>query len=803
MSILASTLTDLRLSLRRLWRHPGYALGVVMTLALGIGVCAAMYSVVHGVVMKGLDYPEAERLVVLRSGNTATGAEPGALSLAEVDALATPLPAIESSGYYFWDGATWLGGEHPKMISAIQVGGEFFRTLGTRPALGRWIVPEDQAPEGAVMLSHALWLELFDGDPDVVGRMFRMDPISAPIVGVMPPDFGYPAQGVGIWLAHEDSALRAQPALALNARFLFGIARRAAGTSDADLARDLAQVSKRVVDVHGSGMADWRMQSTSMLDDTVGQVRPVLTALLFIAALALLVACANVVNLVVLRGTARHQELAMHQALGASGARLARLVFLETLVLGALATIAGVAMAWLALGSFVGIADSGMPRAREIDLSGAVLLASTGIGLAASLLAAALPAMRLRRAELGTTLRAGDSRMLGGGRGVSRVLPVVACAVSVGGLSAALLLGGSLRHLERVPLGFDPEPLLSLQIFRQPDPSEGGFTSDLIERMQAVPGVASAATISSAPFSGIGAIPVDVAVAGRDGQEALRPSVRVVSGPIQEVLGLSLLRGRWLEASDHAQAEPVAVVNRAFAERVFPGGDAIGQTITIPPFGQAGERRAFRIVGVMADARLSRVASPARPEVWLPDAQYWVSSVAVMLRGHVAPANLVTPAQQAIWAAHPDQGIYATQATATVRDRQLATPRFFARNAGAFALLALVLAAIGVHSVVAFQMARREREFALRLALGSAPRALAARVLRGGMRLGLPAALAGLGIGVAFGQVLRSVLVGVDGAVWLTAGAAALLLLVVVALACARSAWRALRVEPMAALRSD
>lgn len=803
MSTIAAPLNDLRLALRRLWRHPGYALGVVLTLALGIGVCAAMYSVVHGVVMKGLDYPQADRLVVLGSADTATGGEPGALSLAEVDALAGPLPSIESSGYYFWDGATWLGGEHPKMISAIQVGGGFFQALGTRPALGRWITPADQTPEGAVMLSHALWLELFDGDPDVVGRMFRMDPISAPIVGVMPEDFGYPARGVGIWLAHEDSALRAQPALALNARFLFGIARRAAGTSGDDLARDLAQVSTRVADTHGSGLADWRLQAKSMLDDTVGQVRPVLTALLLIAGLALLVACANVVNLVVLRGAARQQELAMHQALGASGGRLARLVFLETLVLGAIATAVGIAMAWLALGSFVGIADSGVPRAREIELSGGVLLASIGIGLFASLLAAALPALRLRRAELGLALRAGDSRMVGGGRGVSRVLPVIACAVSVGGLSAALLLGGSLRHLERVPLGFDPEPLLSLQIFRQPDPTEGGFTRDLVERMQAVPGVASAATISSAPLSGIGAIPVDVAVAGREGAEPLRPSVRVVSGPIQEVLQLSLLRGRWLDAGDHAQAEQVAVVNRAFAERVFPGEEAIGQTITLPPFGQAGDRRAFRIVGVMADARLSRVASPARPEVWLPDAQYWVSSVAVVLRGHVAPSDLVTPAQQAIWAAHPDQGIYSTQAIATVRDRQLATPRFFARNAGAFALLALVLAAIGVHSVVAFQMARREREFALRLALGSAPRALAARVLRGGMQLGIPAALAGLGLGIAFGQVLRSVVVGVDGAVWISAGIAAILLLGVVALACARSAWRALRVEPMAALRSD
>lgn len=800
---LSVLIDDLRLTLRRVWRHPAYALGVLTTLALGIAVCAAMVSVVHGVVLKGLDYPEPERLLVLKSANPSRGGEPGGLSLAEADALASPLPTIESSGYYFWDGATYLGGEHPRMLTAIRVGGEFFRTLGVSPLHGRWIDPSASPDETEVVLGHALWHELFGADPAVVGQPFRMQDITGRIVGVMPPDFGYPGRGIGLWLNHDDRPLRAQSAMLLNARFLFGIARKAPGADGAALARDLQLASQRVVDAHGSAFAEWRLQGASMLDDLVGGVRPVLLALMLIAALALLVACANVVNLVVLRGVARQQELAVHQALGAGSARLARLVFLETLLLGLLATAAGIGLAWLALTHFVGVADSGLPRAREIALDAQALAASIGIGLFASLLAALLPAWRLHRAEPGTALRAGDGRVLGLGGGLGRALPVAACAISVAGLSAALLLGASLRQLERVPLGFDPEPVLALQVFRDAALASGPYNRELIERMQALPGVVSAATISSAPLSGIGAIPVDVAVAGREQAEALRPFVRTVAGPVQEVLQLQLLRGRWLEAGDHAQAEPVALVNRAFAERVFGGGEAIGQTITLPPFGTAGERKPFRIVGVMADARTQRVASAPQPEVWLPDAQYGVNSVAILLRAQGDAGVLQTPAQKAFWARHPEQGIYQTLALGSLRDRQLAAPRFFARNAGAFALLALLLAAIGVHSVVAFQMARREREFALRMALGAAPRALAARVMRHGMALGLPAAALGALLGVGFAAVLRSVVVGAEGGTGASVALAALGLLGVVALACLRSVQRALRVQPMAALRSE
>jgi len=800
---LSCLIDDFRLSLRRIWRHPAYALGVLSTLALGIAVCAAMVSVVHGVVLKGLDYPEPERLLVLKSGNLSRGGEPGGLSMAEVDALAVPLPAIESSGYYFWDGATYLGSEHPRMLTAIRTGGEFFRTLGVAPLHGRWIDPSASPDETEVVLGHALWSELFGADPGVIGQPFRMQAITGRIVGVMPPEFGYPARGVGLWLNHDDRPLRAQTAMLLNARFLFGIARVSTGVDGATLARDLEQASQRVVDAHGSSFAEWRLQSSSMLDEMVGAVRPVLLALLLIAAMALLVACANVVNLVVLRGVARQQELAVHQALGAGSARLARLVFLETLLLGLLATALGIGLAWLSLTHFVGVGDSGLPRAREIALDAQALAASVGTGLVASLLAALLPAWRLHRAELGTVLRAGDGRVMGSSGAVGRVLPVAACAISVASLSAALLLGASVRQLERVPLGFEPEPVLALQVFRDAALASGPYSRELIERMQALPGVVSAATISSAPLSGIGAIPVDVAVAGREGTEPLRPFVRTVAGPVQDVLQLNLLRGRWLEAGDHSQAEPVAIVNRSFAERVFPEGDAIGQTITLPFFGTAGDRKPFRIVGVMADARTQRVASAPQPEVWLPDAQYGVSSVAILLRAQSDPGALQTPAQQAFWSRHPEQGIYQTLALASLRDRQLAAPRFFARNAGAFALLALLLAAIGVHSVVAFQMARREREFALRMALGAAPRVLAARVMRHGMALGLPAAALGALLGLGFAGVLRSVLVGSEGGAWLSVSLATLCLLAVVTLACLRSARRALRVQPMAALRSE
>jgi putative ABC transport system permease protein len=798
-----SLFTELRIAGRRVLRHPGYALGVVATLALGVAVCAAMYSVVHGVVIKGLDYPDPERIVVLRSANTATAGEPMALSGAEAEMLGGLDEVLEAAGYFMWGGATYLGGDAPRMLTVFPVGGEFFRTLGVQPLLGRWLTAADAGSEGRVVLSHELWMELFGGDPAALGQTLRMDWIVAEIVGVMPPGFGYPARGPHLWIGYDPTEVRADPVLNRNARFFLSIARVRPGVSAEALADALARHSLAVAETHGPALADWRLQATRLLDDTIGHARPMLLAMLLIAVLALLVACANVVNLVVLRGVGRMHEFGVHQALGASHARLARLVFLETLILGLLATAAGVVLAALALEFFVGIADSGVPRSSDVRLDLGVAVIAAGFGLLASLLAAALPALKLRRLDAIGALRGGDGRVVVGLGFGARVLPVAACAVSVGGLAVAMLLAASVWRLERVPLGYDTDPVLYMQVFHGPEENPGQFNRGVIASVGAVPGVEAVATISSAPLVGIGNIPVDVVVPGRETREAFRPRVRTVAGPVEEVLGLTLLRGRWLDPGDRHDSQRVAVVNQAFADRVFPGADPIGQVVAIPPFGQGGDRIDFSIVGVMGDARMTSVAQSPVPEIWVPDAQYWVSSSAVLVRSAVPVANVLKPAQQAFWTMHPDQGIYMTQTLAAMRERQFATPRFFARNAGAFATLALLLAAVGVHSVVAFQMAQRQREFALRLALGSAPTGLARRALRQGLALGIPAAAVGAGLGVLFGRGLRGMVVDIADAVVWSATASGAMLLLVVLLASARSALAVLRVQPMAVLRNE
>lgn len=801
MNLFALVIADTRLALRGLLRRPGHALGVVLTLALGIGVCAAMFSIVQGVLLRGLEFPDSSRLFVLESAST-TGGGRGALSGAEAESLGE-VPSLEAAGYYLWGGVTDHGGERPRMLSLISVGGELFRTLGVQPQLGRWLDLQDVNRDSGVVISHALWQERFGGDPGVIGQPFEIDWVRSRVVGVMPPDFGFPARGVDFWIGYDVERLRAEPALYQNARFMQGVARLAPDATAAQLARDLAAHSERLAEQHGAALRDWRLGAQSLLDSRVGQVRPVLLALLAIAALALAVACANVINLVVLRGLARQQELALHQALGASRMRLAVQVFLETLMLGVVATALGVLAAQLALRGFIGLADSAMPRAQEVGVDAAALLGAVGIGLGASLLAALLPALRLWRRPPGVALRAGDSRSTAGRSEIGRLLPVAACAVSVAGLATALLLAGSLRQLQNAPLGYSPDSVLVLNLFRDPDPGRGAYARSLVEALRELPGVTAAAAISSAPLSVFGQIPVDVQVQGREGMEPLRPRIRTASGPIEQVLGLRLLRGRWLEPGDHAEAEPVAIVNRSFVQRVFPSAEPLGQHLTLPPFGTPGERLRVRIVGVMEDARMVSVAASPEPEVWLPDAQYGVSSLALLARTEGEPGLLMSRAQQAVWEQQPQQGIYSGQLLSAQVDAQLAAPRFFARNAGAFALLALLLAAIGVHSVVAYQMTRRQREFALRLAVGARPRSLAGQVLGSGLRLGLPAALLGIVLGGVAAQLLRGTVVELDAALWLAPPLAALLLLAVVGLACLSSMRRALHVQPMSALRGD
>lgn len=793
---------DLRLAMRRLARQPGYCLGLIATLALGIAVCAAMAGVVHGVLLKSLDYPQAERVVVLRSANAGNGGEPMPLSGAEVDSLAEA-DGIAAAGYYFWSGATLLGGQTPRMLTMFPVGGDFFGALGVQPLLGRTLTPDDTGGSGRIVLSHELWQELYGGDPGAIGQTLRMDWISGEIVGVMPRGFGYPIRGEHLWIAHDPARLRADPVLYRNARFFWAIARTQAGVAPAALADGLARHSQRLVGEHGEALDGWSLQARPLLEETVGAVRPVLYALFAIALLALLVACANAVNLVALRGIARRHELGVHQALGASGGQLARGAFAETALLGLAASVLGVGLAWIALRGFVGLSDSDLPRAEDVALDWPVALAAAGFGLLCSLLAAALPAWRLRRHDPLEALRSGHARTTGQLGTGGWLLPMIACAVSVGGLSAALLLLQYVRQLEHVPLGWQPQGVHSMQLFRDPEPQAGEYTRTLIERMRALPGVGAAATMSAQPLSAMGAIPVDVLVEGREQREPLRPKVRTVAGPVQDVLQLELRRGRWLDARDVAGAEPAALVNQRFADSVFAGGDAIGQVVAIPPFGRGGERIRFRIVGVMADARMQRVAEPAVPEIWLPDAQYWTSSVALLTRTSVPPASIDAAARTAFWELHPQQGVHASGPLVEEVDYQLAQPRFFARNASMFALLTLALAAVGLHSVIAWGMARRRREFALRLALGSAPRALAQRVLGHGYALAVPALAVGATLGWGFSRALEGALVGVEGAPLASIGIAALLLLATVALASARSVAAALRVQPMAVLRQD
>lgn len=800
MSSVAALRADLRLTLTALRRAPTHALAVVLTLSLGIAVCAAMYSVVYGVMLKRLDYPAAERIVVI--GARDAQGESGLLTGAEAETLAA-LPGVEQAGYFLWGGVTDTRSGEPKMRTLIMTGGEFFKTLGITPQLGRVLGPQDMNRDSGVVISHALWQEAYGGDPDVIGQPFHVDWVRATVVGVMPPDFAYPAEGIDLWIGHDLARLKEQAPLFENARFLKAIGRAAPGVTPDALNGLLAQHSERLAQ-RWPGLREWRLDAVSLLDDQIGDIGHVLLALFAIAALALLVACANVVNLVLLRGLRRAQDLAVHQALGASRGRLARQLALETLLLGAVATALGIAGAALALRLFVGLADSDLPRADEIGLDLPALTVVVAIGLAASLGAALLPAWRLSRDPRGATTQAGGGRVVSGSGGLSRWLPIAACAVSVGGLSAALLLAGNVRHLERVPLGYDADPLLMLLLFHDAQP-DGPSLRELLEPLGALPGVEAAASLSAGPLSPLGSIPVDLTVVGRDQEEPLRPRVRTVAGPIETALGLTLHRGRWFGAGDHARAEPVALVNRRFAERVFGSADALDQRISLPPFGTGGERREFRIVGVMEDARLDHLSRPSEPEVWLPDAQYPVSAMAMLLRAApgIDPGSLLKPAQQTIWAQFPQQGIYSTQRVAELRDQQLAMPRFFARNAGAFALLALLLAAIGVHAVVAFQLACRRREFALRLALGAAPHSLAGRVLATGLALGLPAAALGALLGYGFAQVLQSVVVGIEAGRVLMPTLAAALLLVVVVLASLRSMRAALAVQPITALRAD
>jgi putative ABC transport system permease protein len=798
---------DLRYALRALLRAPGFTLAVVITLALGIGANSAVFSVVHSVLLRPLPYSEPGRLVNIYGrypefGRTGT-------SLPDFQDLRAGARSFEQVAARHNAAFVLTGEGEPERVIADRVTANFFPTLGVRPVLGRTFLQEEEQVGGddrVVMLSHGYWQRRFGGDAQIVGRQITLSGFPFTVIGIAPADFRY-GRDVDVW-----APTRADTTLPRRAEFLDVIARLKPGVTVEKADADVAAVFRRLAEQYPTTNSNLRTEVIGLQDDLVGGVRPALFAFMGAVALVLLIACANVANLLLARAAARDREVAVRVALGAGRGRLIRQLLTESTVLALLGGVAGVALATWGVAAVRASGVQVLPRQSEIGMNGTVIAFSLMLSLATGLLFGLVPALRLSRGPLHTTLREGSRGSTGGALARLRsglVLGEVAVALML--LVGAGLLIRSFDKLTRVDLGFQSAGVLTYNItfpsakFRDPQQLPALYDA-LLARARTIPGVRSAAMSEDLPMAG--ASYISFSIAGRppgdsrpgSAPEDLQPFA--VSPDYFSTLGIPLRRGRLFGEGDGPDAPTVAVINEEMARRFFEGRDPIGSRLT---FGDPADStsRWWTIVGVVGNVAQEGVTAKPYAQFYRPIVQLPRRNVFVALRTDRDPILLAPAAREAARAIDRDLLVNDIQPLDARVDESIARPRLSVLLLSGFSIIALLLAAVGIYGVMAYTVAQRTREIGVRMALGADP----ANVQRLVVRQGMQPALVGIGVGLvgalAASRLIASLLYGVSALDPVTYVLVPLFLAAIALLATYLPARRATRVPPTVALQSD
>nr|AYM52785.1 hypothetical protein [Simulacricoccus ruber] len=811
--LVESVVQDVVYAVRSLLRSPGFALVAVLTLALGIGANTALFSVVRGVLLRPLPYPEAERLARVYPSNPSESIERGAISPLDLDDWRARQKSFEALGGWWgapgMSGVDLLGEGTPEDLTSAYVTGDVFSLLGTPPLLGRTLQPEDMVDgrNQVVVLSHGLWQRRFGGERTILGRSLNLDGKPITVVGVMPPSFVFPNEETQVWLPTTlipENGIPRRRAV----RWLNVVGRLKPGVSLETGRAELARISQELAREHAASNAKWTGASAQTLQDSVvGEMRVALLVLLGAVALILLIACANLANLLLARATVRARELAVRAALGASPGRIVRQLLTESLLLALVGGLLGLLFAYWGAAGLVQLAAGQLPRADEVRLDGAVLLFALGVSLATGLLFGLLPALRAGSPRLAALLHGAGRSVGGAGARLRSGLVVAEVALAVMLAAGAGLATRSLVKLLQVDPGFQPEgaAVVTFGIPENIQEQENGSTryrQQVLEAVRAAPGVRVVGGAKSLPLDGEGE-PFAWGLPDRPAADTagyVRAETTMVSTDYFRALGTPLLQGRdFLDSDDGSERAPlVVIVNQAFVRRYLPGKDPVGQTLLL----HSPDNRAT-VVGVVGDIRQAGLAQPAEPAAYVHYPQVGRSRMNLVVRGEGKPLELAARVREAIWSVNRQQTITRISSLEEISGRAIARPRLLAVLLGLFAGLGLLLGAVGIYGVLAYSVSQRRQEFGVRMALGARPGAVLGLVLQRGMLLALAGVMLGLAGAFGLSRVMASVLHGVAPTDPVTFGAVALLLLGVALLACYLPARRVLGVDPALALRAE
>ena len=793
---------DVRYALRVLRRSPVFTSVVLLTVALGVGANTAVFGVVDAALLKPLPYPAAERIVI------AEDLAPGTFldwrgQAASFSALAT----LRESDFDL------TGGDRPERLSGAIVTGSFFDVMGVAPALGRTLTTlDDDSGQRPIVLSDALWRRRFGADAGIVGKSILLNGAAHIVVGVMPTGFRFPPGAAELWVAprHVVPEYPLAPTVDQTqnrgGHYLGVYGRLKPGVSVAAAQREQRAIFTRLVKQYPKDMVsdDIDVALVPLREWLVGDITPALMVLLAVAGLVLLIACANIANLMMARASGRAQEIGIRTALGAARVRIVRQLLTESVVLAVLGGALGLLTAWWALPVLLAMSPDDVQSVTAV-MDWTVVLFALGVSLLTGVIFGCAPALQLARAGVAamlSTLRSTGRTTGGSGERVRQVLIVGECAASVVLLVAAGLLLRSFVSLRQVDPGFTPSGLVTTRIVlpaeRYGTPaSQAQFFDRLLERVRSAPGVSSAALAGRLPFVG-GNSTRSIDLEKSTGPDKPVAGFRVVSTSYFDVVEQPLRRGRAFTDRDTADAPFVAVVNEAMARKYWAGADPIGQRFRI-----GSDPHWTEIVGIAGNVKHATLREPMAPEFYVPYRQVPWSFMSLVVRTPLAAPAAATTIAHELAAVDPALPVMPVRAMSDLISVSFSMDRFEMLGLGVFAAVALVLAVVGLYGVMSYVVSRRTREIGVRIALGATPSAILRLVMRDGLRLTGVGIAIGLAGSFAAARVIRSWLYGVGASDPLTFVAVTVLLAAVSAFACYVPARRAVATDPTTALRAE
>ena len=799
-------MSDFRVAIRSLLRAPVFACVAILTLALGIGANAAVFSVVDGILLKPLPFSEPDDLVLVWEHNLPRDRRTNVVSPAnfihwrEQQTSFSDMAAIAGASVNLNEQGS------PEELDAQLVSPSLFGILGVSPSLGRAFTAEEDVPvRTKAIISHDLWQRRFNGDPSVLGRTIALSALPLEIVGVMPEGFTILSDGIDVWLPLGLPAQARTP----RGRSLQVIARRKPGVSMESAQAEMTSISTRLTEQFPDFNKGWTSNVQSLGVHTSGDLRPTLLVLLGAVGFVVLVACANVAGLLLARAAARQREIAVRTALGASWLRLARQALAESLTLAALGGAAGLMLAYGLVRLLLAAAEQGLdvPRAHEIGLDLRVVGFTALLCIVTGILFGLAPALWSRRAAITDSLKEGGRGGTGARAARARgVLVVAEVALAIVLLTGAGLMIRSFAQLASVGPGFDTTRVLTFSVAlpRVQYGQEGQarrFFDQLHERLRAQPSVSAVGAVSFLPLTG----PASATSYQAEGQPVLEAGampvteVRLISGDYFAAMGIPLKAGRLFNSDETRETRRTVVISESMAKQAFPGVDPIGRRLAVSWTDDEYEE----VVGVVGDIHHAGLDEDPRPMVYWPHIRTEYTRMFPIVRTTGDPASIIATAREEVKRLDAAQPIAGVRTLEEIVSTSIAQPRLITRLLAVFAAVALTLAVIGIYGVVAYTVSQRTREIGIRVALGSTPGGVAKLIAGQGVKLALAGTAIGIPIALLLARGMESMLFNTDPADPATIAVVALLLTVAALAACLVPLRKALKVEPAQALRSE